>query len=37
LLDNTFYNDSVDKPGKQILPGDQQMDGFYYARLLKSQ
>jgi 16S rRNA (cytosine967-C5)-methyltransferase len=37
LLDNTFYNDSGDKPGKQILPGDQQMDGFYYARLLKSQ
>jgi len=37
LLDNTFYNDSADKPGKQILPGDQQMDGFYYARLLKSQ
>ncbi|MFQ3189150.1 MAG: 16S rRNA (cytosine967-C5)-methyltransferase [Paraglaciecola sp.] len=36
LLDNTFYNDSVDKPGKQILPGDQQMDGFYYVRLLKS-
>jgi 16S rRNA (cytosine967-C5)-methyltransferase len=36
LLDNTFYNDSVDRPGKQILPGDQQMDGFYYARLLKS-
>ncbi|MBL4629987.1 MAG: 16S rRNA (cytosine(967)-C(5))-methyltransferase RsmB [Paraglaciecola sp.] len=36
LLDNTFYNDSVDKPGKQILPGDQKMDGFYYARLLKS-
>jgi len=27
----------VEKPGKQILPGDQQMDGFYYARLLKSQ
>jgi 16S rRNA (cytosine967-C5)-methyltransferase len=37
LLDNTFHNDSVDKPGKQILPGDQQMDGFYYARLLKSE
>ena len=36
LLDNTFCNDSVYKPGKQILPGDQQMDGFYYARLLKS-
>ena len=35
-LDNSFYNDSVDKPGKQILPGDTQMDGFYYARLLKS-
>jgi 16S rRNA (cytosine967-C5)-methyltransferase len=35
-LDNGFCNDSVDKPGKQILPGDQQMDGFYYARLLKS-
>jgi 16S rRNA (cytosine967-C5)-methyltransferase len=34
-LDNTFFNDSVDKPGKQILPGYQQMDGFYYARLLK--
>ena len=36
LLDDTFENDSVDKPGKQILPGDFQMDGFYYARLLKS-
>ena len=36
LLDSTFYNDSVDRPGRQILPGDQQMDGFYYARLLKS-
>ena len=23
-------------PGRQILPGEQQMDGFYYARLLKS-
>ena len=37
LLDNTFHNDSEDKLGKQILPGDQQMDGFYYARLLKSE
>ena len=36
FLDDTFDNDSVDKPGKQILPGNQQMDGFYYARLLKS-
>jgi 16S rRNA (cytosine967-C5)-methyltransferase len=24
------------KPGRQILPGEQQMDGFYYARLVKS-
>ena len=37
VLDNTFLNDSVAKPGKQILPGEQEMDGFYYARLLKSQ
>jgi 16S rRNA (cytosine967-C5)-methyltransferase len=36
VLDTTFCNDSVDKPGKQIVPGEQQMDGFYYARLLKS-
>ena len=36
LLDDTFDNDSLDKPGKQILPGYHQMDGFYYARLLKS-
>jgi 16S rRNA (cytosine967-C5)-methyltransferase len=36
LLDHTFYNDTDAKPGKQILPGEQQMDGFYYARLLKS-
>ena len=36
MLDATFDNESVDKPGKQILPGEQQMDGFYYARLLKS-
>ncbi len=25
-----------DKPGRQILPGEEQMDGFYYARLIKS-
>ncbi|WP_158965345.1 16S rRNA (cytosine(967)-C(5))-methyltransferase RsmB [Paraglaciecola sp. L3A3] len=36
ILDTSFNNDSVDKPGRQIFPGDQQMDGFYYARLLKS-
>lgn len=36
LLDETFCNDSKKKPGRQFLPGEQQMDGFYYARLLKS-
>lgn len=35
-LDETFCNDAKDKAGRQILPGDLQMDGFYYARLLKS-
>jgi 16S rRNA (cytosine967-C5)-methyltransferase len=29
-------NDTVLCPGLQILPGQAQMDGFYYARLLKS-
>jgi len=28
--------ETVDRPGRQILPGEQQMDGFYYARLVKS-
>lgn len=28
--------ESEQAPGMQILPGEQQMDGFYYARLLKS-
>jgi 16S rRNA (cytosine967-C5)-methyltransferase len=28
--------ETVDKPGRQITPGEQQMDGFYYARLVKS-
>ncbi|MEG3767984.1 16S rRNA (cytosine(967)-C(5))-methyltransferase RsmB [Alteromonas sp. 14N.309.X.WAT.G.H12] len=28
--------ESTQKPGRQILPGEQQMDGFYYARLIKS-
>lgn len=27
--------ESIDQPGWQILPGQQQMDGFYYARLCK--
>jgi 16S rRNA (cytosine967-C5)-methyltransferase len=35
-LDPSFENDAIDRPGRQILPGEQQMDGFYYARLLKS-
>ena len=28
--------ETVDNPGRQILPSEQQMDGFYYARLVKS-
>ena len=28
--------ESAHNPGRQILPGEGQMDGFYYARLLKS-
>jgi 16S rRNA (cytosine967-C5)-methyltransferase len=29
--------DSADgEPGRQILPGERNMDGFYYARLVKS-
>ncbi|NMH60603.1 16S rRNA (cytosine(967)-C(5))-methyltransferase RsmB [Alteromonas ponticola] len=29
-------NETITLPGRQILPGEQQMDGFYYARLVKS-
>jgi len=29
-------NESATNPGRQILPGEDQMDGFYYARLLKA-
>jgi 16S rRNA (cytosine967-C5)-methyltransferase len=36
VLDESFNHDSLTQPGRQILPGEQQMDGFYYARLLKS-
>ena len=32
-LDET---DTADAPGRQILPAEQQMDGFYYCRLVKS-
>lgn len=35
-LQPLIANDSPEQPGRQILPGEQQMDGFYYARLLKS-
>jgi 16S rRNA (cytosine967-C5)-methyltransferase len=32
-----FSKDEIlENPGRQILPGEGQMDGFYYARLLKS-
>lgn len=29
-------SETAENPGRQILPGEQQMDGFYYARLIKS-
>jgi 16S rRNA (cytosine967-C5)-methyltransferase len=34
-LDPHFQHDKH-HPGRQILPGEQQMDGFYYCRLIKS-
>lgn len=34
-LDPDFPHDKL-HPGRQILPGEQQMDGFYYCRLIKS-
>ena len=34
-LDPEFKHDAI-HCGQQILPGNQQMDGFYYCRLLKS-
>ena len=36
LLQPLIEQESTDRPGRQILPGEKQMDGFYYARLLKS-
>ncbi|MDN4502317.1 16S rRNA (cytosine(967)-C(5))-methyltransferase RsmB [Alteromonadaceae bacterium BrNp21-10] len=30
-------SETIENPGWQILPGQQQMDGFYYAMLLKSE
>ncbi|RDV24757.1 16S rRNA (cytosine(967)-C(5))-methyltransferase RsmB [Alteromonas aestuariivivens] len=35
-LDPILPEETPEKPGRQILPGEQQMDGFYYARLVKS-
>lgn len=34
-LDMSFVHDK-NHPGQQILPGEDQMDGFYYCRLVKS-
>lgn len=36
-LDHIPFAESQKQVGYQILPGEQQMDGFYYARLLKSE
>ena len=35
-LDNSGICTDTTQVGRQILPGESQMDGFYYARLLKS-
>lgn len=35
-LSNITESENELTPGRQILPGEGQMDGFYYARLLKS-
>lgn len=35
-LDAISAVETPEKPGRQILPGEAQMDGFYYARLIKS-
>lgn len=36
-LNPIIDTETVNQPGRQILPGEQGMDGFYYARLLKSE
>ena len=36
VLSPILTTESSTNPGRQILPGEQQMDGFYYARLVKS-
>lgn len=35
-LQPIIKTETNENPGRQILPGEQQMDGFYYARLIKS-
>lgn len=34
-LDPIIDTETAENPGRQILPGQNQMDGFYYARLVK--
>ncbi|GMM73682.1 16S rRNA (cytosine(967)-C(5))-methyltransferase RsmB [Alteromonas gracilis] len=36
MLSPITKTETPEKPGRQIKPGEQQMDGFYYARLVKS-
>jgi len=36
-LSPVVSGESRERPGRQILPGEQKMDGFYYARLIKSE
>tara|TARA_A200000113_G_scaffold45475_1_gene36927 strand:+ start:3770 stop:5089 length:1320 start_codon:yes stop_codon:yes gene_type:complete len=36
MLSPITKTETLEKPGRQIKPGEQQMDGFYYARLVKS-
>ncbi|WP_038180529.1 16S rRNA (cytosine(967)-C(5))-methyltransferase RsmB [Vibrio rhizosphaerae] len=35
-LDAQLINSEIDNPGRQILPGEHDMDGFYYAVLQKT-
>jgi 16S rRNA (cytosine967-C5)-methyltransferase len=34
--DAKLQGSDVDNPGRQILPGEEDMDGFYYAILTKN-
>ena len=33
--DATLIGSDIEQPGRQILPGEEDMDGFYYAVLVK--